>query len=112
LRTNVDINDLLDLFAKSKVLFHPTIGEPFGISVAEAMSAGLVPVVPTFGGNTEFVPEKLRYNNYIEAAKIITRFMNATAQQRLALSNSVKKFSKKNFKANLKSLLNKQMTQS
>jgi hypothetical protein len=30
----------------------------------------------------------------------------------LALSNSVKKFSKKNFKANLKSLLNKQMTQS
>ena len=76
------------------------------------MSAGLVPVVPTFGGNTEFVPEKLRYNNYIEAAKIITRFMNATAQQRLALSNSVKKFSKKNFKANLKSLLNKQMTQS
>ena len=112
LKTNVDISDLLDLFAKSKVLFHPTIGEPFGISVAEAMSAGLVPVVPTFGGNTEFVPEKLRYNNYIEAAKIITRFMNATAQQRLALSNSVKKFSKKNFKANFKSLLNKQMTQS
>jgi len=29
--------------------------------------------------------------------------MNATAQQRLALSNSVKKFSKKNFKDNLKS---------
>jgi len=109
LKTNVDINDLLDLFAKSKVLFHPTIGEPFGMSVAEAMSAGLVPVVPTFGGNTEFVPEKLRYSNYIEAAKIITRFMNATAQQRLSLSNSVKKFSKKQFKENLKGLLNKQM---
>jgi alpha-1,2-mannosyltransferase len=109
LKTNVDINDLLDLFAKSKVLFHPTIGEPFGMSVAEGMSAGLVPVVPTFGGNTEFVPEKLRYSNYIEAAKIITRFMNATAQQRLILSNSVKKFSKKQFKENLKSLLNKQM---
>ena len=80
------------------------------MSVAEAMSAGLVPVVPTFGGNTEFVPEKLRYSNYLEAAKIITRFMNATAQQRLSLSNSVKKFSKKQFKENFKSLLNKQMT--
>jgi len=105
LKTNVDIQDLLHVFSKSKVLFHPTIGEPFGMCVAEAMSAGLVPVVPSFGGNTEFVPESLRYNNSKEAAKIITRSMNAGLHQRLNLSNSVKKFGKKHFKGGLRNLL-------
>ena len=105
LKTNVDINDLLHVFEKSKVLFHPTVGEPFGMCVAEAMSAGLVPVVPSFGGNTEFVPESLRYNNSKEAAKIIMRSMNASLHQRLHLSNSVKKFGKKRFKNGLKNLL-------
>ena len=105
LKTNVDIQDLLHVFSKSKVLFHPTIGEPFGMCVAEAMSAGLVPVVPSFGGNTEFVPESLRYNNSKEAAKIIMRSMNANLHQRLNLSNSVKKFGKKHFKDGLRNLL-------
>lgn len=105
LKTNVDVNDLLNLFRKSKILFHPTIGEPFGMCIAEAMSAGLVPVVPSFGGNTEFVPETLRYTNQKEAAKIIIRSMNASLQQRFSLSNSVKKFGKVRFKNNLKRLL-------
>jgi glycosyltransferase involved in cell wall biosynthesis len=109
LKTNVDVNDLLNLFAKSKVLFHPTIGEPFGMCIAEAMSAGLVPVVPSFGGNTEFVPEGLRYNNQKEAAKIIMRSMNASLQQRLSLSNSVKKFGKGRFKDKLKRLLSERI---
>ncbi len=109
LRTNVDINDLRTLLGKSKVLFHPTIGEPFGMCIAEAMSAGLVPVVPSFGGNTEFVPESLRYNNQKEAAKIIMRSMNASLQQRFSLSNSVKKFGKGRFKDNLKRLLSERV---
>ena len=109
LKTNVDINELLTLFGKSKVLFHPTIGEPFGMCVAEAMSAGLVPVVPSFGGNTEFVAENLRYNSQKEAAKIIMRSMNASLQQRLSLSNSVKRFGKGHFKDNLKRLLSERV---
>jgi glycosyltransferase involved in cell wall biosynthesis len=109
LKTNVDINELLTLFGKSKVLFHPTIGEPFGMCVAEAMSAGLVPVVPSFGGNTEFVTENLRYSSHKEAAKIIMRSMNASLQQRLSLSNSVKKFGKRHFKDNLKRLLSERV---
>lgn len=109
LKTNVDINDLLALFGKSKVLFHPTIGEPFGMCIAEAMSAGLVPVVPNFGGNTEFVPESQRYSNQKEAAKIILKSMNANLQQRFSLSNSVKKFGKGRFKDNLKRLLSERV---
>lgn len=109
LKSNVDINNLLNLFEKSKVLFHPTIGEPFGMCIAEAMSAGLVPVVPSFGGNTEFVQESLRYKNHKEAAKIIMRSMNASLQQRLSLSNSIKKFGKRRFKDNLKRLLSERI---
>jgi hypothetical protein len=73
--------------------------------IAEAMSAGLVPVVPSFGGNTEFVPENLRYSNQKEAAKIILKSMNASLQQRFSLSNSVKKFGKGGFKDGLKRIL-------
>ncbi|HJR85108.1 MAG TPA: glycosyltransferase family 4 protein [Nitrososphaeraceae archaeon] len=109
LKTNVDINDLLTLFGKSKVLFHPTIGEPFGMCIAEAMSAGLVPVVPSFGGNTEFVPRSLRYSNQRQAAKIILKSMNASLRQRFSLSNSVKKFGKERFKDNLKRLLSEKV---
>jgi glycosyltransferase involved in cell wall biosynthesis len=109
MKTNVDINDLLALFGKSKVLFHPTIGEPFGMCIAEAMSAGLVPVVPSFGGNTEFVPKSLRYKNQKQAAKIILKSMDASPQQRFSLSNSVKKFGNGRFKDNLKSLLNERV---
>lgn len=105
LKTNVNIDDLLTLFGKSKVLFHPTIGEPFGMCIAEAMSAGLVPVVPSFGGNTEFVPGSLRYSSQKQAAKIILKSMNASLQQRFSLSNSVKKFGKGRFKDNLKRLI-------
>jgi glycosyltransferase involved in cell wall biosynthesis len=109
LKTNVDINDLLTLFGKSKVLFHPTIGEPFGMCIAEAMSAGIVPVVPSFGGNTEFVPGNLRYSNQKQAAKIILKSMNVSAQQRFSLSNSVKRFGKGRFKDNLKRLISEKV---
>jgi glycosyltransferase involved in cell wall biosynthesis len=109
LKTNVDINELLTLFGKSKVLFHPTIGEPFGMCIAEAMSAGLIPVVPDFGGNTEFVPDTLRYSNQKQAAKIILKSMNASLRHRFSLSNSVKKFGKERFKDNLKSLISEKV---
>jgi glycosyltransferase involved in cell wall biosynthesis len=109
MKANVDINDLLTLFGKSKVLFHPTIGEPFGMCIAEAMSAGLVPVVPNFGGNTEFVPQSQRYSNQKEAAKIILKSMNVNMQQRFSLSNSVKKFGTGRFKHNLKRLLSERV---
>jgi glycosyltransferase involved in cell wall biosynthesis len=44
---------------KSKLYFHPLAGEPFGISIAEAMASGLIPSVPAVGGSTEFVPSDI-----------------------------------------------------
>lgn len=71
LEVGASFERLLHLMRKSKVYFHPLAGEPFGISVAEAMAAGLIPVVPHVGGNSEFVPQQYHYSTLEEAAEII-----------------------------------------
>lgn len=43
---------LIELMGNSKVYFHPREGEYFGMSIVEAMSAGMVPLVPNIGGQT------------------------------------------------------------
>ena len=72
LEVGASFRQLLHLMSKSKVYLHPLAGEPFGISVAEAMAAGLIPVVPHVGGNSEFVPQKYHYGKLEEASEIIS----------------------------------------
>jgi glycosyltransferase involved in cell wall biosynthesis len=102
---NVPLNNLLQLMATSKILLHPTLEEPFGISIAEGMSAGLVPVVPFKGGNTEFVPKQFHYKTEEEAVKIIINAMNISYHDRLKISKITDLFSINNFKNNLKILI-------
>jgi glycosyltransferase involved in cell wall biosynthesis len=56
------------ILTKAKVYFHPTVYEPFGISIAEGMAAGCVPVVHDSGGPCEFVPSEWRYQDVEDAA--------------------------------------------
>lgn len=93
IKPNVKLDRLYSLMKKSKVYFHPLQGEPFGISVVEAMSAGLVPVVPDTGGLTEFVPRRYQFHSLQQAAEITASSMEATEAERVALSESVKGFS-------------------
>lgn len=102
---NVPLNNLLQLMATSKILLHPTLEEPFGISVAEGMSAGLVPVVPFRGGNTEFVPKQFHYKTEEEAANIIINTMKISYNDRLKISKYTNVFSISNFKNKLKMLI-------
>ncbi|MDQ3835545.1 MAG: glycosyltransferase, partial [Thermoproteota archaeon] len=53
LQTNVSFSKLIQLIRMAKVYFHPRIDEHFGISIVEAMAAGLVPIVSDVGGHTE-----------------------------------------------------------
>jgi glycosyltransferase involved in cell wall biosynthesis len=104
---------LLDLMKKSKLYFHPLAGEPFGISIAEAMASGLIPVVPTIGGSTEFVPSEYQYHSIQEAADIISNVLNKingdkylyTVERNLEISNRVSKFSIQSYKTNLKNII-------
>ena len=105
LQCNVPLNYVLKLMGKSKILLHPTFEEPFGISVAEGMSAGLIPVVPFKGGNTEFVPTQFHFTREEEAVKIIIEAMKMSDEDRLKLSKFPDIFSVINFKTNLKKII-------
>jgi glycosyltransferase involved in cell wall biosynthesis len=90
---NVELEKLQSLMRSSSVYFHPLAEEPCGISVVEAMSAGLMPVVPDVGGPVEFVPLQYQYGSLEEAAGIIRHALAATDAERVVISDSVRDFS-------------------
>jgi glycosyltransferase involved in cell wall biosynthesis len=94
---NVEFKKLVSLMQKSKVYFHTLPGEPFGISTVEAMSAGLIPVVPDFGGHTEFVPEKYHFHTFRDAVYRVSAGLDAPFSDRVSLSNAAMRFSVGNY---------------
>jgi glycosyltransferase involved in cell wall biosynthesis len=105
----ISFEQLLELMRKSKVYLHPLAGEPFGISIVEAMSAGLIPVVPDEGGCTEFVPQYYQFHTHQQAADIIGKILiasdNNMQAERTQLSESVSKFSTESYKAGLRKVI-------
>jgi alpha-1,2-mannosyltransferase len=106
IEADVSFSRLLELMKESKVLLHPLSGEPFGIAIVEAMSAGLIPVVPNVGGNMEFVPPKYHYGTFEEAANIISKFgFASTVSEMSTMSEIASRFSVKNYKNNFKKVI-------
>lgn len=109
IEVDASFDRLLELMRKSKVYLHPFAGEPFGISTAEAMSAGLIPVVPDEGGYTEFVPEYYQFHTHHQAADIIGKILiasdNNMQTERDQLSESVSKFSNERYQAELRKVI-------
>jgi glycosyltransferase involved in cell wall biosynthesis len=110
LRPGIPIGELQQYMQNSSIYLHPTPDEPFGISIVEAMSAGLITVAPSNGGDAEFVPSEYQYRSPEHAAKIIAGIIknksgDGLANERIKLSNLTSNFSKQSFKDNLKSLI-------
>lgn len=95
---NIGLPSLIEYLKTGSVLFHPKTGEHFGMSIVEGISAGLVPVVPSIGGQTEFVPCNYHYNNLNEAASIVSKCISASDSTRLNLSNKMNLFSTEVYK--------------
>jgi len=106
LKTNCKLEKLCSLLKKSKVFFHPRYGEHFGMSIVEAMSAGLIPVVSDKGGQTEFVPKKYQYHSIEQAVDIILSALNVPDYERISISDSVQRFSSLVYKNNFKEIVN------
>jgi glycosyltransferase involved in cell wall biosynthesis len=106
LKTNCKLEKLCSLLKRSKVFFHPRYGEHFGISIVEAMSAGLIPVVTAEGGQTEFVPKKYQYHSIEQAVDIISSALNVPYSERVSISDSVQRFSSLVYKNNFKEIVN------
>jgi glycosyltransferase involved in cell wall biosynthesis len=94
---NLRFDRMLDLMSRSKVYIHPLPGEPFGMSTMEAMSAGIIPVVPDIGGHTEFVPAKYQFHTYGQGVEAVARALSAPASERIKLSQSTRKYSVTNY---------------
>jgi glycosyltransferase involved in cell wall biosynthesis len=94
---NGSLNRLFSIMKSAKVYFHPMIGEHFGMSIVEAMAAGLVPMVPNIGGQTEFVPLKYQFSTIEEAAEKVSSALYASDPKRIQMSNSVNRFSVSNY---------------
>ena len=106
LKTNCKLEKLCSLLKKSKVFFHPRYGEHFGMSIVEAMSAGLIPVVTDEGGQTEFVQKKYQYHSIEQAVDIISSALNEPYSERVSISNYVQRFSSLVYKNNFKKIVN------
>ncbi len=98
--TDLPSDKILEIMKVSSVYFHPTIGEHFGIPVIEAMSAGLVPIVPRESGSYEIVPE-YSYDNIDEASSLLKKIIDTDIKTRRELSEKADYFNSKRFENQL-----------
>ena len=109
---DASFEELVDLMKKSKIFFHPREGEHFGMSIVEAMSAGLIPVVPAIGGQTEFVPRQYQYKSLEEAVQIVSSVLIDMSQEQATKESNrmiaiAKNFSETNYKRQFQSIVSR-----
>lgn len=67
---NCPFTRLIEILQSAAVYVHMMVNEPFGITTAEAIAAGCVPLVNNSGGQREVVPfRELRWNDLVELAE-------------------------------------------
>jgi glycosyltransferase involved in cell wall biosynthesis len=80
LETDVPRKRILELMSQASIYLHPPFAEHFGIAIAEAAAAGLVPVVYKDGGGwtdiASRIDQGLGYTSVEEAAHIIRSLLN------------------------------------
>jgi glycosyltransferase involved in cell wall biosynthesis len=80
LETDVPRRRIIELMSQASVYLHPPFAEHFGIAIAEAAAAGLVPVVYKDGGGwtdiASRIDQGLGYTRVEEAAHIIRSLLN------------------------------------
>ncbi len=80
LETDVPRKRILELMSQASIYLHPPFAEHFGIAIAEAVAAGLVPVVYRDGGGWTDIASRidkgLGYTSVEEAAHIVRSLLN------------------------------------
>jgi len=101
LKLDVSRIEMKNTLKKAKVYLHTPILEHFGISIAEAMACGCLPVVYDDGGAREFVPQELRYQTLQEAADKTRRAISQWNPRRARDMKAIaEKFSEPNYRKN------------
>lgn len=95
---NAPREEINSYLSKAKIYLHTMKNEHFGISIAEAMLLGCIPVVHNSGGAPEFVPDQYRYNTISEAASAINKEVNDWNHDVTVILRSIaERFSESNY---------------
>jgi hypothetical protein len=97
---NIPFEKKLEILQNSKVYLHLMQAEHFGLALAEACSAGCLPVVVKGGGQEEIVEgvEHSVYDDLGHAADLVGLAIRSwTPEQSLRVSSLMERFSKKHF---------------
>ena len=112
LETNVPRKRIFELMSQASIYLHPPHAEHFGIAIAEAAAAGLVPVVYRDGGGwTDIVSridQGLGYTSVEEAAHIIRWLFNEPGRLKTLSARArevAKGFSYESFKIRLNEVI-------
>jgi len=112
LETDVPRKRILELMSQASVYLHPPFAEHFGIAIAEAAAAGLVPVVYRDGGGwtdiASRIDEGLGYTNVEEAAHIVRSLLNDAERLKVLSARArqvAKGFSYERFKERLSEVI-------
>jgi glycosyltransferase involved in cell wall biosynthesis len=112
LETDVPRRRIIELMSQASIYLHPPYAEHFGIAIAEAAAAGLVPVVYRDGGGwtdiASRIDEGLGYTSVEEAAHIIRSLLNDPGRLKELSSKArevAKGFSYENFKSRLNEVI-------
>ena len=110
--TNVSRAELQKILGTAKAFLHVTLGEHFGVAVAEAMASGCVPIVCDSGGPKEFVPEHLRFTQIKDASKKIEKVIfQWTPNDSKAMIELARSFDEDSFSINFNEALTSYLKQ-
>lgn len=111
---DLDFTKLLTLYGKAKIYLHGMRYEHFGISVVEAMAAGLVPIVHRSGGPWEDILKAQQgeygfsYSDLNEAAWIIEELLESEEMRKKVVASNLEwipVFSSESYKKNILSII-------
>jgi glycosyltransferase involved in cell wall biosynthesis len=105
---NATNEEMINALSESMLYLHTMYGEHFGIAIVEAMAAGLVPIIPSYGGCSEIIQSGNQYSTIEEAAKCISKNLDEyDEEKRTMVYDIAKQFSSSLFRKNIQQYIKK-----
>ncbi len=109
IRVNISEKEKIDLLKESSTILSISGKENFGISVAEAMDFGCVPIVVRSGGPWVDLIERGKYGigfaDFDEIPDLVNRSFGYNINERVRIANSVERFSISKFRNRLREII-------